>query len=211
MSVSKRVESAIERMQEDDAEGALFQISSTVDATAKREYDKRGGKSYKTFIHENLGMIVDVSFPARRVHNLNLHYPHDDISTDENGLCSIQDILYHAIRCGLYHEAKLPDNLKFTNEGQIRVEDDSLVLPSALIYGLIVAVVVSPVNSEERVSESVMLNFDGISMLLNCLWGKRAEMRWLLDVRYDTTQVMNRLEAERGSAASADMEHETKE
>lgn len=196
MSIAKRVASAITRMDDHDPEAALFDISSAVEATAQKEYAKRGKKSYKDFIHDNLAMIVDVSFPARRIHNFNIKFPHGDVPIDENGLCSIQDIFYHAVRCGLYHEAKLPDNLKFTDEGQFRVEERSLVLPSALIYGLIVAVVVSPVNAAERVSDSSILNLGDFPITINCLWGKRSEMKWLLDVRYETTQVMNELRTE---------------
>lgn len=193
MSVGKRVEEAIAKMDADDPEGALYQISSAIDATAKKQFTKGGRASYKDFIHENFGLITDVAFAGRRILNLHLGYEHPEIKPDDKGLCSVEDVLYHAVRCGLFHEARLPTNLRFTTEGQIRVDEGSLVLPSALIYGLIAAIVVSPANSGERVSGTSVLNLGGSPLLLNCLWGKRHELLWLLDVRQKTTIALKKL------------------
>ncbi len=42
MSIGKRVAEAVEKMANDDPEGALFQICSALDKTAKEEYLKGG-------------------------------------------------------------------------------------------------------------------------------------------------------------------------
>ena len=193
MSVGKRVEDAIAKMDEGDPEGALFQISSAIDATAKKERNKGGRTSYKDFIHENLGLITNVAFGGKSILNLHLGYKHPEIETDDKGLCTVQDVFYHAVRCCLYHEATLPDNLRFTDEGQIRLDAGALVLPSALVYGLISAVVVSPANANERVSGCSVLNLGKEPMLLNCLWGKRDEFLWLLEMRKQTLAALNKL------------------
>ncbi len=197
MSVGKRVEEAIAKMDAADPEGALFQISSAIDATAKKECGKGGRASYKGFIHGNLGLITEFAFRGQSILNLHLGYKHPEIDTDEKGCCTIEDVFYHAVRCSLYHEAGLPSDLRFTDEGQIRVEGGSVVLPSALIYGLIAAVVLSPANANERVSGTSVLKLGDspqeLPLLLNCLWGKRNEFFWLRDALRQTANALKEL------------------
>lgn len=181
MSVGKRVSDTIDKMQLGDPEGALFQICAAIDVTAKTEFGKSGRGSYKDFVHQNLGLITNIAFGSCRILNLNLVYDHPDLTKNADGCVTIQDIFYHVIRCGLYHEASLPDNIKFTDEMQIRIKDGVLILPSALIYGLITAVVVSPANRAELAPVEGMLNFGDFPIPINKLWGRRDELLWLLD------------------------------
>ena len=46
MSIGKRVSEAIEKMDASDSEGALFAICATIDATAVKEFNKRGESGY---------------------------------------------------------------------------------------------------------------------------------------------------------------------
>ncbi|HEV3136978.1 MAG TPA: hypothetical protein VGZ26_03725 [Pirellulales bacterium] len=82
---------------------------------------------------------------------------------------------------GLYHEAKLPTNLKFIDEAKFYNENGVLCLPAALVYGFIAAVVVAPVNAGERLTKEGQLNFGEFPILINKLWGRRNELLWLLD------------------------------
>lgn len=181
MSVGKRVSDTIDKMEIGDPEGALFQICAGIDVTAKTEFGKSGRGSYKEFIHQNLGLITDIAFGGRKILNLNLGYDHPDLKKNADGCVPVQDIFYHVVRCGLYHEASLPDDLKFADEMQIRIKDGVLVLPSALIYGLITAVVVSPANRDEHAPKEGMLNLGEFPIPINKLWGRRDELLWLLD------------------------------
>lgn len=175
MSIAKRVAEAFGKMVQNDPEGALLPISSAVDATATKYYGRRGRKSYKDFIHENLALITKVGF-GPMILNINIKYSHPDLETDHNGLCSIQDILYHVVRCGLAHSAELPSTLKFVNDNSIYNEGDTLVLPASLIYGLIAAVVVCPNNSNQSMPEKYGLELNGIQFIFNNWWGKKEEL-----------------------------------
>jgi hypothetical protein len=182
MSVGKRVSDTIDKMEIGDPEGALFQICAAIDVTAKTAFGKPGRGSYKDFIHHNLGLITDIALGGRKILNLNLGYDHPDLKKNANDCVSVQDIFYHVVRCGLYHDASLPDNLKFTDEMQIRIEDGVLILPSSLIYGLVIAVVVSPANRDQHTPKEGMLNLGNFPIPINKLWGRRDELLWLLDV-----------------------------
>ncbi len=162
-------------MAQNDAEGALLPISSAVDATATKHFKRRGRKSYKDFIHENFDLITKVAFGTLLM-NLNLQYDHPELETSPDGLCTIQDVLYHVVRCGLLHSAELPSTLKFVDEKIIRVENDLLILPASLIYGLIAAVVVCPKNTDQTIPDNYRLSVRGFQIKLNDLWGKKTEL-----------------------------------
>lgn len=182
MSVGKRVSDTIDKMEGGDPEGALFQICAAIDITAANEFGKPGRRSYKDLIHMNLALITDIAFGGRRILNIGLAYDHPKLKKGADGCVPIEDIFYHVVRCGLYHEAALPDDLRFTDEMQIRLEEQGvLVLPSTLIYGLITVVVVSPVNCDEVAPKEAMLNLGKFPIPINKLWGRREELLWLLD------------------------------
>ncbi len=183
MNIGDRVTDAIDKMAAADPEGALFQICAAIEVTAKNEFGKPGRGSYKDFIHQNLGLITDIAFGGSKFLNINLGYEHPSLKKNVDGCVPIQDILYHVVRCGLYHDARLPDDLKFADEHQIRMEEHgTLVMPSSLVYGLITAVVVSPTNRGECGSNEGTLNLDNFPIPLSKLWGRREELLWLLDV-----------------------------
>lgn len=200
MSIGKRVSEAIDKMQAGDPESALFAICAAIEATAAKELGRTGRSTYKTFIHDNLAIITQVAF-TRRVMNLHVAFDHSSqsIKTGPNGECSVEDIFYHAVRCGLYHSAELPLNLRFIDEKKISCEGGVLHLPSALIYGLITAVVIAPVNRDEVANASPMFNWgSGFRIPVSLLWGRRAEFQWLLDVEMESL----RIQAEKSSAPS---------
>lgn len=192
MSVGKQISETIDKMQAGDPEGALFQLCATIEVTANKEFGRQGGSCYKDFIHQNLALITSVAFEGLKGHNLHIAYDHPKLKRNPDGVVPVQDILYHVVRCGLYHEAALPDSLKFTNEGEIRTDENGvLILPSALIYGLIIAVVVSPSNQDERAPKESMLKLGGFGIPVNKLWGRRGELLWLMDAVAEARRLLN--------------------
>lgn len=175
MSIAKRIAEAIDKMAQNDAEGALLPVSAAIDATATKYFGEIGRKSYKNFLHENFGLITKVGLgPA--ILNLHLEYDHPDIQRNADGTCTIQDILYHVVRCGLAHRAELPSNLRFTDEYQFTTQGNVLILPASLVYGMVVAVVMCPVNTDQSVAEQYGINVRGFQIQLNKLWGKKEEV-----------------------------------
>jgi hypothetical protein len=172
MGIADRVAGAIRYMADGQAEAALHEICSAIEATATREAGKGGRRTYKEFVHDNLYLITKTGLGVP-VLNINLHYSHPEIETDGNGLCSIQDVIYHAVRCGLYHQAKLPADLKFGAEQVFKYEDDVLVLPASLIHGFIIAVVAAPVNKGETVDGHYGFTLRGFDVPVNKVWGQR--------------------------------------
>lgn len=187
MSVGKRISDAINKMDMGDPEGALFQMCAAIEITAKTELGVSGRRSYKDFIHQNLDLITELAFGGK-IRNLHLEYDHPKVKKNADGSVPVQEILYHVVRCGLYHEATLPDDLKFTEENRITTKDGTLIMPSSLIYGLIASVIVSPANHDEHAPLEGTLNLGCFPVPINKLWGRRAELLWLMDVVKEINQ-----------------------
>ncbi|MCH8824631.1 MAG: hypothetical protein IH984_14115 [Planctomycetes bacterium] len=88
--------------------------------------------------------------------------------------------MYFVVRCGLLHEAEIPNTLKFTDEASISVCDHRLHLPAGFIYGMITAVVASPVNVAEQSKAHYALNLDGEALSLREFWGRSCELESLI-------------------------------
>ena len=152
MSIAKRIIEAYDKMNIRDAEAALIPASIAVDATAKKENpDLKTGDAYKQFLHKNLELITRVAFGGNKAitNSFRIRYNHPQIKTDNEGLCSIEQVWYHTVRCGLLHDGCLPSSLRFIWQTAIKVDDDLLVLPATFVYGLMFAVIASPVNINE--------------------------------------------------------------
>lgn len=171
MSIAKQISEAIDHVVAGDVEGAFVDACIALDATATKEYGEEGRGPYKQFIRENLELITRATFGHTGITGaLRIEFSHPRIKADADGLCGIEDILYHAVRCGLLHSTKLPDNIGFGPSGVLQVSrDGKLLLPQSIIDGLILAVVASPVNADERVPVGYAMN----GRDLNELWGER--------------------------------------
>jgi hypothetical protein len=181
MSIGKQVAEAIDKMQAQDPEGALYALCSAIDATATKEYGKRGKASYKQFVSNNFGLITAVGF-GPKVLNLRLEYSHPDLPPSADGTYPVQDIFYVAVRCNLYHETELPTNIKFIDSKRIACDNSGgIILSDSLIYGLIMAVVAAPVNSGESSPNPNLFNIGDIALPISKLWGRRQELVWLLE------------------------------
>jgi hypothetical protein len=176
-AIAKRVAAALKAMAKGDAEQGLNDICGSIEATAEAEYSAGGKKNYKKFIHENLGLITWMSgLPT--ILNIRLAYQHPRIDLDANGTCGFEDVVYHAVRCGLYHASEWDDNLTFEDAQIMSIASDGrLILPKALVWGLIFAVVISPVNKSEKLDHPFGLRAGGTEVAIDKLWGTRDELR----------------------------------
>jgi hypothetical protein len=130
MSIGKRITRCIDRIAAGDPEDALFEICAAIDATAKKEFGKSDRTSYKKFLHQNLGLITHVAFGGTKILNIHLPYVHPQVKKNPDGTVAVQELLYHAVRCCLYHDATLPSDITFTDKAQIRVDQNGqIVLP----------------------------------------------------------------------------------
>lgn len=188
VSIGKRISEAFDRLVEADFEGAAIPVSIAVDATASRCYPAaKNNVAYKEWIRTNLSLITRVGMGNVSITNSwNFLYNHPDLKPDANGLCTLEQILYHVVRCGIVHDAQLPPNLRFGPPGTTTLQNGTLTLSSGVLVGMIYAVVVSPVNaSEQSPKDSQIQWIDGRALRVNDLWGDRQKLiEFLEDTKY---------------------------
>jgi hypothetical protein len=175
-TVAKRVTAALDAVSRKDPEQGLHDICGVIESTAKAEYGAGGRKNYKDFIKDHLTLITWASgFPP--IGKMRFAYQHPNIDPDAAGTCGIEDVIDHAVRCGLYHAGEWPDSLKFEDSRQIRLDGSgNLFLPMSLVNGLIMLVVTSPANKGESITDTYKINSWFTTLPINNLWGKRAEL-----------------------------------
>lgn len=189
MTIAHRVTQASERVLQHDYEGALFQICSAIEATASSEYGQSGRGAYMRLIRENLELITRVAFRHHFANmsfgmDLNRFRPSDDqLKPNSDGSFSIEQILYHVVRCDLYHNAGLPEHIEFCPGTIMSCEVDKIRIPGSIVNGLVVAVVASPANVGQVISDDLMFDFlVGVKICLNKFWGKRDALRAMLTI-----------------------------
>jgi hypothetical protein len=173
MSVAKRICEAIDKLVQRDYEAALIPTSIAIDATASQIHPlKKNNEAYKDWLHDNLWLITKVGMGNVSItDSFRFEYDHPRVPCDADGLCSLEQILYHVVRCSLLHGAKLPRNLRFGEPGITTWEDSALVLSGGLIYGMVAAVVVSSVNDDQTAPDRYRITVLGRTKSLNDLWG----------------------------------------
>jgi hypothetical protein len=181
MSFEKRVLDCISKLNENDYESALFMICSCVEATAASEFGKDGKNAFKEFLHQNLGLITSVAFGFTSVLNINVAFSDPRVKQNPNGTCSIQELLYHVVRCGLYHKAEFTNTLEFIPENKIICENNTVKLPGSLVRGILLAVIVSPTNCNRSLGVDYVVNLPNATVPIDLIWGRRIELQWLLD------------------------------
>ncbi|NLU40195.1 MAG: hypothetical protein A4E70_01428 [Syntrophus sp. PtaU1.Bin005] len=186
MSVASQVADAIKKLLDDRFEDAIIASSVALSATARLENPTLGDKdACRKFLEYYLPIISKIAWGAFGVSQpINFKYRRLDSRKSGIAVRTMPEMLYDVIRCTAVHEAKLPDNLRFTNQSVIQLGNDGeLALPIDLIYGLLIAVVASPKNSDQRIEGDPVFSFGGKSMRFNELWGNRDKIEVLIGIK----------------------------
>ena len=155
MAISDRIKEALEKIIGNDQINALIQISIAIDSSGKKMFPGIGSKSRcKKFITENIAFITRSAFGKLEIQNSMTFLLGSDGDPK-----TLEDTLYELVRCNLIHEGELSEKVEITNENLIGVtEEGKFILSTKLIFGLLLAVIASPVNKDESVSVPYVFN-----------------------------------------------------
>ena len=175
--IARSVFDALERVSQDRYEGALRDICGAVEGTLKKA--GLGGRSnYKEWVAGNLDLLLAVSFPGFHTKQLRIAYAHPALPvSDPPEVPTLEEIIYHVVRCELYHVGGLPSNVTFA-PGTIggATLGRSLVLPSEFVLGLVLSVIASQENKLERLDGEPILICNRTALSLNLFWGKKQQL-----------------------------------
>ena len=195
-------------VQRGDLELAFDMASHAIDATARMEYQaERIGQSerYKRFLNENLWVITSGTVIA---HGGHLQFPNVFRTVRGVGdpsaqpFITLEDVLYHAVRCSLTHESELPRELTFhQDDGSLAIlpVNGGMSLSSGWVYGLVASVVAAPCNAGHTGGPDLHIDFKSkVSVTLPQLWGQREKIREILFP--ETTQATEQSQSEQALA-----------
>lgn len=186
MSVGSQVSDAMRKLVALRFEDAVVAASIALSATARREYPLDGDKAAcRTFLQQHLSIISKIGWVSFGLSQpINFRYRRLDSRSPGIEVRTMPEMLYDVIRCTAVHEAGLPPNLRFTEQPVIELGlDGELLLPADLIYGLVIAVVSSPTNVDEKAEGDPVFSFGGKSVRINELWGNHAKVTSFLGIR----------------------------
>jgi hypothetical protein len=177
MGLASFVDGALTTHNLGQSDVALALACAAIDATAKRVYPQaKVGERYRAFLRENLVLVTAFGFPGLQAGGIRIKVgPNsglDPKDVDEHDYTGIEAILYRTVRCGLVHECDIDTKIRFTKGTQIGDFDETFSLPAALILGLLAAVILHPVNADERSVLDSSIELSGRKYPLNSLWGK---------------------------------------
>lgn len=175
VTVGKRIQSCINHMDNKEFGLALSELCIAIDITAKKNYDKQqsSATTYKKFLHENMWMIM-VTGTGNLINPIKVKFTHPSIKNSD-GYCSLEEIIYHIVRCELIHDTGKNSNIEWNPDSSYPIlynAEGELLLSTAFIWGLVLSVVVSPVNKDERVGELCWISTLSFKYFINDLWGR---------------------------------------
>lgn len=176
MSIGNRIDEAIIKLNSNDLENALIQLSIAIDASAKKKFknEKKVGKRVRRFIDEYEDMITHFAMSGK----LKLITP-KGVNYGSKG--TIGSIVYKSIRCALLHEGNISRNVVFKNGPVIGMDNDKFIVTDNMLWGLVVILIGDEVNSREKLKQNHSMYCWGKTLSLNDYWGKLSELKKAAD------------------------------
>lgn len=175
MSISSFIEASLYHFERKEFDIALALASSAVDATAsKAGYFGNNNIRYKEFLKDNMKIITTFGFPGISASGIKIKCINiKELKTDENNMIDIENILYYTIRCGLIHQCDISSQIEFTTSTFLGDFIDKFKIPQNLVLGLVVSVVLSKCNVNERLQKDYRIYNPQTKkkLFLNQLWG----------------------------------------
>lgn len=182
MSLANAVHSAIDKIEEHDAEGALSWISIALDATARNEYPNIEGRGqrFKTLIRDNIELITGAASNITVRGAVKLPNFFRDIpglkTRDE---VALEQVMWNVVRNELIHNAGLPETIEFIDTAIIDARNGVLGLPISFATAMLLVVIAAESNGNERSPAGRGISIRGREVPLNDLWGRRKQVRRL--------------------------------
>jgi len=175
ISIGDRVKKAIDYIEKDELDRALEEACIAIDTTSQRLYKtkKSSRTTYKQFIKEYTWLISFMGFPGILAGSIKIGFNHPNIKTDTDGLCGIEDIVYHIIRNGLIHSGSF-EKIEWSNETNLGTNkiNGNLILPKKLIWGLLGAVIFCPINNNEKIEKTYWISLYDFKFSIDKIWGQ---------------------------------------
>ncbi|HEY0829206.1 MAG TPA: hypothetical protein VGE40_13990 [Bacilli bacterium] len=175
ISVGERIRESIDYMDQGRIEAALTPACIAIDITAQKYFSKpkTTKNDYKQFLVEHMWLITYMGLPGVVAESIKVRFSHKDIINDQDGYCTLEQIIYHVVRCNLVHSTGIDDRIVWNNHIVLGNDAEGrLIVSSKLIWGLIGAVVFCEANRDENINEMYWLSVHDFKFFINDVWGR---------------------------------------
>ncbi len=175
VSIGRRVQEAIDYMNKGEIGLALTAACIALDVTSQRYAgtSRSSRKVYKQFVKDYLWLITYIGFPGLMATTVRVPFTHPDITPDASRTVGVEDIIYHIIRCSLVHSDEKATKVVWNKVIALGLDQNgNLVLSESLLWGLLGAVILSPVNKAEKLPDNYWFSIAGFKMFISELWGR---------------------------------------
>lgn len=185
ITIGQRVQSMIDHMEKGEIELGLSDICIAIDITSQKYYQEKSSAScYKRFLKDNMWMIL-VTGMSTVLEGVKIPFSHPDVRSDADGYCTLDQIVYHIMRCGLIHSTGENSKIIWNGRTSLAVDKDGNInISPSFIWGLALTVITCPVNANEHVGDLCWISTASFKYLINDLWGKRSSVEKMIESTY---------------------------
>ena len=178
--ISKRLYTAQRFFHENDYETALIFIAIALDGTAKRKWPElngigKVGKRITKFVLENHDFIIQL---ASGGHMIGFDGVKGKLKFDKGRQEQTLDKLIYAVRNALIH-ADEKNKVVIINAPVLGKN----VINYDMVHALLFAVIMDPVNSDQKFDKELKWTIDDQEIKLNDLWGSPKKVKNILNIK----------------------------
>lgn len=198
LTIAARIQECTAKLAQGDAENAFIQLAIAIDGTAKLLYPgKKTSERCKKFLKDSLPFILWSLTNGTPARTTSLSF---EVSTpnDSGEFIEFEDLVYKVMRCSLLHDGELSEKVEFVEASMIGTLNGRVQFPLALLGSLLFAVIASPVNERQRVSESTSFIFGKTKIPINHMLGnlEKTKMAIRNGFLYDVEHLLENLNME---------------
>lgn len=192
-TVGKRIQSCIDHMDKGEIELALSELCIAIDITSQKYFNTRKSSAsvYKKFLKENMWIIM-MTGTGNLICPIKVKFSHPDIKSVDD-FCNLEDIIYHVVRCELIHNTGENSNIEWGQSSYpiLSGPKGELLLSTSFIWGVILAVISSPVNKDEKVNELCWISSLSFKYFINDLWGRIDIVKRIAELHFGKSFLTN--------------------
>jgi hypothetical protein len=172
-TLGKLIEQTIEYGDRGLFELAFVPACEAVRQTADKLYqgDSTAEPEFQRFLRQNWRIISlmaitrDLQIPADIPVAVRQAIPGNAVAN------SAEELVIYTVRQTLAMK-RMPLAVGFNRRGGMVVEGEKLLMPKSLIFAMLAAVIVNPINKDETIADKYWLNMWDFKMFISELWGR---------------------------------------
>ncbi len=183
--VGELMQESIEAMENGATDAAFASVCAAVTETLKKSLaaEDLNGTDYQNFVKANWRLLCFMGLPNALPMPLDVEF---NLTKIFHGftLRNVEEMILHLIRQTALM-GRVPPQFRFHAGNRFIVGGNQILIPNALVGGLVGIVIFQPANLGEIVPDNYWLNISDFKMFVSELWGRidlaERVMRFYLD------------------------------